>query len=204
MESAAEIRSERGAETRETILFAGKDVFLEEGYGGASMDRIAERAGVTKRTVYAHYASKHALFTEAVRRGCANVMGQMLRLEQLGPDPRAGLFLLMRTTRELMMSPGCLRLERAVAAEAERHPEFAAQVREAFAAGEALLREALDGWVASGRLNPHDTALAARMLNDQVAQATSMRGLMGEAADDPMALAAVDAAVILFLAAYEA
>ena len=175
MESVVEIRSERGAETRETILFAGKDVFLEEGYGGASMDRIAERAGVTKRTVYAHYASKHALFTEAVARGCANVMSQMLRPEHLGPDPRAGLFLLMRTTRELMISPGCLRLERAVAAEAERHPEFAAQVREAFAAGEALLREALDGWVGSGRLNPHDTALAA-----------------------------VDAAVTLFLAAYEA
>ncbi len=203
MESATESRTVRGADTRETILFAGKDVFLEEGYEGASMDRIAERAGVTKRTVYAHYASKHALFSEAVARGCANVVGQMLRPDQLGPEPRAGLFLMLRTARELMLSPGCLRLERVVAAEAERHPEFAAQVREAFALGEDLLRQALDGWVAAGKLNPHDTALAARMLNNQVAQASSMRGLMGEP-DDALAVAAVDATVILYLAAYEA
>ena len=194
----------RGEGNRQAILNAGKDVFLEQGYEGASMDRIAERAGVTKRTVYAHFASKHALFTEAVARGCANVIGQMPRASQLGEDPRVGLFLALRTSRELMLSPSCLRLERAVAAEAERHPEFAVQVREAFAAGEALLREALDGWVASGRLNPHDTALSARMLSNQVAHATSMRGLMGEPADDPLALAAVDATVILFLAAYEA
>lgn len=203
MESTVQTRTARGADTRETILFAGKDVFLEEGYEGASMDRIAERAGVTKRTVYAHFASKHALFSEAVARGCANVMGQMLRPEQLGPEPRAGLFLMLRTARELMLSPGCVRLERVVAAEAERHPEFAAQVREAFALGEDMLRQALDGWVAGGKLNPHDTALAARMLNNQVAQATSMRGLMGEP-DDGLAVAAVDAAVILYLAAYEA
>ncbi len=203
MESAGEMRLARGADTREAILFAGKDVFLEEGYEGASMDRIAERAGVTKRTVYAHYASKHALFSEAVARGCANVVGQMLRPEQLGPEPRPGLFLMLRTARELMLSPGCLRLERVVAAEAERHPEFAAQVRAAFALGEDLLRQALDGWVAAGKLNPHDTALAARMLNNQVAQASSMRGLMGEP-DDALAVAAVDATVILYLAAYEA
>lgn len=203
MESATQSRTARGADTREAILFAGKDVFLEEGYEGASMDRIAERAGVTKRTVYAHFASKHVLFSEAVARGCANVMGQMLRPDQLGPDPRAGLFLMLRTARELMLSPGCVRLERVVAAEAERHPEFAARVRAAFDTGEKLLREALDGWVAAGRLNPHDTVLAARMLNNQVAQATSMRGLMGEP-DDELAVAAVDATVILYLAAYEA
>jgi len=203
MESKVETRSERGAGTREAILFAGKDVFLEEGFDGASMDRIAERAGVTKRTVYAHFPSKHALFTAAVSRGCANVIGLMPRAGQLGDEPRAGLKQFMRTTRALMLSPGCLRLERAVAAVAERRPEFAAQVREAFSAGEALLREALDGWVSAGRLAPHDTAAAARLLSDLAAQAPSMRGLLADRAEDRLAEAAIDAAVTLYADAHE-
>ena len=204
MDSAGEARSGRGAGNREAILDAAKLVFFEEGYGGASMDRIAEQAGVTKRTVYAHFASKQVLFAAVVERACANVVGQIPRPDALSDEPRTGLFLALRKSRELMESPNCIRLERIVAAEAERHPEFAATLRGAFEAGEAMLREALDRWVAAGKLNPHDTALAARMLNNQVAHATSMRGLIGEAPGAPLALAAVDATVILYLAAYEA
>ena len=37
-------------------------VFTEQGYSGASMDRVAEAAGASKRTVYNHFPSKEALF----------------------------------------------------------------------------------------------------------------------------------------------
>jgi len=184
---------------RETILNAAKDVFFEEGYGQASMDRIAEAAGVTKRTVYAHFASKDALFAAVVDRGCRNVEAQLPGVENLPADPEAGLLALTRRSRELMRSPGCVRLERIVAAEAERHPQFAATLREAFAGGEALIRRALEQWVAEGRLAPHDTEVAARMLNDQVACAASFRALLAHA-PDPLDDRALDQAVADFVA----
>ncbi len=45
---------------RDRLLQAAADLFYSDGYG-VSVDSIAERAGVAKPTVYAHFASKEAL-----------------------------------------------------------------------------------------------------------------------------------------------
>ena len=201
---AASATDETASPRRQGMLDAAKAVFFEEGYPTASMDRIAARAGVTKRTVYAHFESKHALFAAVVARACANVVSQIPTADRLSDDPRVGLPLALHRSRELMESPNCIRLERIVAAEAERHPEFAATLRGAFASGEATLAGALARWVAAGRLKPHDVRLAARMLNDQVGYATGLRGLLGEVPDPSGARASVDEAVRLYLAAYAA
>jgi AcrR family transcriptional regulator len=47
--------------TRANIIQAADDLFYGEGIRGASMDAIAERAGVTKRTLYYHFRSKDDL-----------------------------------------------------------------------------------------------------------------------------------------------
>lgn len=47
--------------TRQRILKAADDLFYEEGILKVSVDAIAERAGVTKRTLYYHYRSKDDL-----------------------------------------------------------------------------------------------------------------------------------------------
>src|SRR5215472_2263493 len=47
--------------TRETIIQAADDLFYGEGIRAASMDAIAERAGVTKRTLYYHFRGKDDL-----------------------------------------------------------------------------------------------------------------------------------------------
>ena len=47
---------------RAIILEGAIDVFIEMGYELASMDKIAEVAGVSKRTVYNHFGSKENLF----------------------------------------------------------------------------------------------------------------------------------------------
>src|SRR5690606_38331108 len=51
--------------THENIVASALAVFLDEGYG-ASLDLIAERAGVTKRTIYSHFSSKEQLFRAAL------------------------------------------------------------------------------------------------------------------------------------------
>jgi TetR/AcrR family transcriptional repressor of mexJK operon len=52
--------------TRAAIHEAARTLFLAKGYAGTTMDDIAERAGLSKRTLYNNYADKSALFTEIV------------------------------------------------------------------------------------------------------------------------------------------
>jgi len=55
--------SKRIRDTRRRILDAAFGVFAEKGYHAATMDEIAERAGVSKAAVYLYHPSKQALFT---------------------------------------------------------------------------------------------------------------------------------------------
>lgn len=50
------------AERREQLLAVGRQVFAENGYFGAAMTDVAERAGVTKPVLYQHFESKRALY----------------------------------------------------------------------------------------------------------------------------------------------
>lgn len=55
-------QTERRERTRSALLEAAASVFAERGYHGATLDAIAERAGLSKGSVYHHFASKHELF----------------------------------------------------------------------------------------------------------------------------------------------
>jgi AcrR family transcriptional regulator len=52
---------------RAAITRAALEVFVREGYARASVDAIAEAAGVSKRTIYDYYGGKERLFVSAVR-----------------------------------------------------------------------------------------------------------------------------------------
>ena len=52
----------RKSKKRAAVLEAATDLFLSGGFSGTSMDRIAEAANVSKRTVYDHFPSKDDLF----------------------------------------------------------------------------------------------------------------------------------------------
>ncbi len=56
--------SKKGAQ----VLKGALQVFLERGYVGASMDRIAAVAGVSKATVYSHFRDKEGLFEALVQQ----------------------------------------------------------------------------------------------------------------------------------------
>lgn len=53
---------------RAAIIQAAIDEFRASGYETTSMDRIAARAEVSKRTVYNHFPSKEALFAEILHQ----------------------------------------------------------------------------------------------------------------------------------------
>lgn len=204
---AAGARAAAQASRRAAILDAAKTVFFEEGYQLASMDRIAEAAGTTKRTVYDHFTSKDGLFAAVVERGCANVLAELPTPAELPDDPRVGVAQFIGRGAALMASPNCIRLERLVVAEAERRPEFARTLAEAYKAGERRFADYLAGRIAAGRLKPHDPAVAARLLSDAVLRGASLRGLLtGEpdGAERDAGARAAEVAVELYLAAYAA
>jgi AcrR family transcriptional regulator len=49
---------------RRQLLDSALDVFATRGYHGASMNEVAEAAGVTKPVLYQHFTSKRKLFVE--------------------------------------------------------------------------------------------------------------------------------------------
>jgi len=59
-------REQSRALTRERLLASAALVFTREGYGGASVERIAEEAGYSKGALYSNFASKEDLFLELV------------------------------------------------------------------------------------------------------------------------------------------
>src|SRR5579859_7685368 len=56
----------RTEQKRRSILEAATELFLGQGFLGTSMDEVAARAAVSKRTVYNQFESKEALFVAIV------------------------------------------------------------------------------------------------------------------------------------------
>ncbi|GAA1738427.1 TetR/AcrR family transcriptional regulator [Aeromicrobium alkaliterrae] len=64
-------RSARKAQLLEVALA----VFVEQGYHAASMDEIAERAGVSKPVLYQHFPGKLDLYLALISTACDTVIG---------------------------------------------------------------------------------------------------------------------------------
>jgi TetR/AcrR family transcriptional regulator, repressor for uid operon len=62
-----EVKQERALRTRASLIRAAAEVFAESGFAGASVSRIAHRAGVTLGAMYFHFKNKEALAREIVR-----------------------------------------------------------------------------------------------------------------------------------------
>jgi AcrR family transcriptional regulator len=70
------------AETRERLLSAAAEIFAERGYDGTRVADIAAAAGVSNGALYAHFASKAELLTQALR-----AHGRQMLAEAFAADP---------------------------------------------------------------------------------------------------------------------
>jgi AcrR family transcriptional regulator len=117
----------RSARKRRVILEAATELFLKNGYAGTSMDEIASVAGVSKQTVYKHFADKEGLFQEIVL-GTIDQVGEPFydAVPSLGEtvEVEADLRALARGLVAIVMRPQLLQLRRLVIAEAGRFPEL--------------------------------------------------------------------------------
>ncbi|MET0293094.1 MAG: TetR/AcrR family transcriptional regulator [Steroidobacteraceae bacterium] len=146
------------------ILEAAVAEFRASGYDATSMDRIAARAGVSKRTVYNHFPSKEELFTR--------ILEEMFDRGVAGPDLayradkplRAQLLELVRQKLKLLHDPHFVDLARVAIAAGIQRPDLAREMLARLGSRE----EGLTVWVraaaADGALKADDPAFAALQL----------------------------------------
>ncbi len=130
------------------IETATRELLVEHGFAGLSIEGIAARAGVAKTTIYRRWDSKAALVIDAfVRTG---------RDHLVSPDTgsvRTDLIEMLRAFLDMVQQRGDL--VQALIAEQRRHPELAEAFRTAvLQQRQAAVREVLDRGVARGEIAP--------------------------------------------------
>src|SRR6202167_1300729 len=74
LETQAEPRRRRKAQRPQEIIEAAFLEFSKNGYAVTTLDQVAERAGVTKGTIYVYFESKEHLFISMVREAVKATM----------------------------------------------------------------------------------------------------------------------------------
>jgi TetR/AcrR family transcriptional regulator, mexJK operon transcriptional repressor len=177
---AARIR--RAADNRAAVLEAAAKVFLDGGFLGASMDQIAEFAGVSKQTVYAYFSNKEALFT-AMASALSNEASDRVRNHVAefaeGDDLEAYLVDYAVRQLEVVLTPRILQLRRLVIGEVGRFPELGAAL---YAGGPgraiASLAATFEGLARRGVLLVRDPMLAATQFNWLIMSAPLNRAML--------------------------
>jgi AcrR family transcriptional regulator len=117
-------RADELEKLNEGILAAAGELFLQHGFDGTSMDAIAAKARISKRTLYARHADKSALFNTVMY----DLLGRYLvPVESIGyaaSDLRSALLAVGRDMVTGVLRPEFLAVYRLVAFEAQRRPEF--------------------------------------------------------------------------------
>ncbi len=112
---------------------------------------IQREAGVSKSTVYAHYATKEALFVAVIEAECAAFTDTVRRIEFRPGKLRETLTALALAYLGIVLSPAGLSLFRVVISEAPRFPNLA---RTLYLAGPqviaGMVADCLDSAVTSG------------------------------------------------------
>src|SRR5215208_4795298 len=67
----------RAADRRVQLLGVARRLFARDGYRGASMESIAEAAGVTKPVLYQHFSSKRALYSALLANDLGRLTGEL-------------------------------------------------------------------------------------------------------------------------------
>ena len=109
---------------RQRILEVATELFLAEGYGSTTIEAVAARAGISKRTLYHRFDDKSALFAAVVHD----------IIEHIRPPPDVALVegatlrdVLRRLAAMILraaLAPKALALHRLVVAESARFPEL--------------------------------------------------------------------------------
>ncbi|SMY08350.1 TetR/AcrR family transcriptional regulator [Flavimaricola marinus] len=189
------------------VLAGARDVFLSDGFEGASVDEIARRAGVSKATLYSYFPDKRLLFMEVAKAECVRQADQAVEKIDMSAPVRHVLIEAAQQMQRFITSDFGLRIFRICVAESERFPTLGAEFYES---GPALVRNRLIGFFKTaaerGELKIDDFDLAAdqfqALCKSDLRERLIMQVVTSVSEADRKRI--TDAAVDLFLARYGA
>jgi AcrR family transcriptional regulator len=192
----------RPAARPEELLDAALAVFGERGFRQTTLEEVANRAGVSKGTVYLYFASKDDLFRAVVEKKVVMLLEAAEAIARTHEGSAADLLtLVVHRMWEAMSRHDMVCLSRLVQAELTQFPE----VRRFFfehviQRHRKLLKGIAARGVASGEFRPEATMILPRMIPPLVMQLNQNRFLFGEIDHGaPSATALRDAVLALFL-----
>lgn len=187
---------------RHLISVAG-DEFAARGFSEASISRIARDAGVSKKTIYARFPGKDALFVAVVEdlatRAHAAVLDGMTTMA--GPPEQVLTRFGTHIARD-WTSPHVVAIYRLIICEVGRFPRLG----EIFTTTMEVMRSTLAGYLQqeadAGTLAIADPVAAARQFGMLAYGELRERTLLGETVTEKAIAATVGRAVALFLAGH--
>lgn len=144
---------------REAILAAARHLFLTDGYDRTSVDAVAARAAVSKRTVYDYFGDKQTLLGAVVRAAAEGLLAKVTRtmdetLAGFSSLEEALVTFSMRIATEMLRSGEYLALLRL-------SHDFAPHDKPVWTAPEQAMGERLAALGRAGHLAVDDPHLAA-------------------------------------------
>jgi TetR/AcrR family transcriptional regulator, mexJK operon transcriptional repressor len=148
---------------QEELLNVALDIFLERGYEQATMEEIAVQVGMSKRTVYARYADKAALFKAAVWRAIERYTVPRAAIEAVATDDlETTLLAIARLRIANIATPVAIKLQRILSTQSYRFPElFNAAFEEGAGPTIGFLRDLFVRYSEQGKLNVTEPRRAA-------------------------------------------
>lgn len=150
------------ARLSDRILDVATALFLGDGFGATSIEAVAKRAGISKRTFYHRFSGKEMLFEAVVRRMIERWTPSFDDALLNAPSLATALRRVAEHMLKVALTPEALALHRMVIAEARRFPELARILHElGAAAGTERVAREFDRRIAAGEMKPIDTRFAA-------------------------------------------
>jgi TetR/AcrR family transcriptional regulator, mexJK operon transcriptional repressor len=147
------------------LLAVAREVFLELGFGGATMQEVATRARISKSSLYREHSSKDDLFAAVVTEWAAHGRDAMRPyLDQLRAELDIDRALVEFATilQGAVLAPDVTRMRRLVAAESDRFPHTAAAyLADSWTSNINALAETIRELAARGDLKVADPWVAA-------------------------------------------
>jgi AcrR family transcriptional regulator len=167
------------------LIAAATRVFLRDGYGSASIDKVAGEAGVSTRTIYERFKNKADLLAAVITRLVRRDVDQVLATDDLDRlQPAEALTAIGRIITGRVCDPDSAALFRICATEGQRFPELAAKMRSSV---KLRMDEAIGGYlrrqVERGTLRLLDPDKAAALFLQMVCAELQECVLFGSADD---------------------
>ncbi|HEV2018319.1 MAG TPA: TetR/AcrR family transcriptional regulator [Gemmatimonadaceae bacterium] len=148
----------------EQIIKAALEVFGECGLANARLQDIAERAGVSKGTIYLYFPNKEELFREMIRQTAIAAIERAEKNISHG-TPTEQLLAFMQGYWQFVRSPAFITIYRLVLGELHQFPDLAKfYADEVVARGQKLLAGIIRRGIDAGEFREIDPMVAARML----------------------------------------